>query len=714
MGQSGHTATLLATSNMQLNNKVLLVGGNSGSGTISAVYLFDPAQSAFSTLASMPSAREGHTATVLPNGNLLVAGGKNGTTILGTAVLFNPSSGPGAWTTTGSMTTPRQGHTATVIPSMIVANGQVLVAGGSNSTGTLSSAEFFNGTSTWTSTAAMVAPSQGHTATVLPNGAILVAGGVNGTTTLSSAEIYDASLGLTCISNSQCTTGSCISGVCCDSPCNNGCGSCTLPGKVGICSPISAGTSCRASAGSCDVAERCTGTSIACPADAFLQSGSICRQAADLCDAAESCTGASTACPADALRPAGSTCRAAVNQCDVAEVCSGSAITCPSDSKAQNGSSCDDQNLCTQTDTCQSGSCVGTNPVVCSALDQCHSPGSCVVATGVCTNPAQPDGTVCNDQNACTLTDSCSVGTCVGSNTSSCDDGNVCTQDSCNTTSGCVHVALPCNIRTGRIEAESFDSQSGMAIALQSVSPTQTGSWIQFDAVDFGAPGDKGRFQVMLNGAATDQHLELHLDSPTGALVADLFTLATGNTGTAQSTTFVVPTSGVHPLAIVARSPTVGKIDWFSLEKGIGQDTVAQFPPGFHHNNPGQGMPDLTNLPLAEEEDDGDVPPDKWSHSNGPIDLAPGQFNKVTFATNGPMAVTGGARWAGNGSEVQVLILDANGATIATGASTSFQGSARANATIQLASAQTVSVAILNIGNDNRTVMMSAGVVKSP
>src|SRR4029078_6668236 len=76
-GLKNHTATLIQTSNQQLNNKVLLVGGNSGSATISAVYLFDPAQSAFSTLASIPTPpREQATAATLPgtNGKILVAG----------------------------------------------------------------------------------------------------------------------------------------------------------------------------------------------------------------------------------------------------------------------------------------------------------------------------------------------------------------------------------------------------------------------------------------------------------------------------------------------------------------------------------------------------------------------------------------------------------------------------------------------------------------
>jgi hypothetical protein len=79
-----------------------------------------------------------------------------------------------------------------------------------------------------------------------------------------------------------------------------------------------------------------------------------------------------------------------------------------------NGTPCDDGNLCTQTDTCQSGVCVGGNPVVCTAVDQCHVAGTCNPATGACSNPAAADGTPCNTGNVCTPNDTCQAGMCVG------------------------------------------------------------------------------------------------------------------------------------------------------------------------------------------------------------------------------------------------------------------------------------------------------------
>ena len=83
---------------------------------------------------------------------------------------------------------------------------------------------------------------------------------------------------------------------------------------------------------------------------------------------------------------------------------------------APNGTACSDGNPCTQTDTCQAGTCTGGNPVVCVAGDQCHVPGTCNTATGICSNPNAPNGTACNDNNACTQTSTCQAGTCTGAN----------------------------------------------------------------------------------------------------------------------------------------------------------------------------------------------------------------------------------------------------------------------------------------------------------
>jgi hypothetical protein len=591
-GLKNHTATLLVTSNQQLANHVLLIGGNNGSSSIASVYLFDPVQSAFSTLNSLSSGpREGHTATVLANGKILVTGGKNGSTTLATTILFDPGVSMGSWSSAGTMTAARQAHTATLLSTALVENGQVLVTGGSSGSSTLASTELWNGTSTWTASTAMNAPVQAHRVALLGGGTVLVAGGVNGSTTVSAAEVYDGSSGLSCTSASQCASGFCVGGVCCDTACNGGCGACNLTGKVGICSPITSGTVCRASVSVCDVAETCNGTSVTCPTDGFAPATTGCRAAAGECDLAENCTGSSASCPADAkktsgtactddgnvctkdqcdgtstacqhpagnpgtvcrpvngecdvaetctgtsttcptdgkkpsgtactddgivcttdtcngsssacqhppghagtqcrsaagvcdlpasctgssatcpanpFKPSSTVCRPVNGACDVAENCTGSAPSCPSDNKAPDGTACNDGSACTRTDTCQAGTCTGSNPVVCTASDQCHNAGTCDSSTGLCSNPTKPDGASCSDGNACTTADACQVGSCVGTAVTctaldqchlvgTCNTGNgVCSNPvaadgtSCGTDLQCVSGACQPTIPTG-------------------------------------------------------------------------------------------------------------------------------------------------------------------------------------------------------------------------------------------------------------------------
>ena len=373
-----HTATLLQVSgNATLNNKVLVVGGDSGGGaTVANVQLFD-GTSAWSSLTALSSAREAQTATALSNGNVLVTGGLNGTTVLNTTSLFNAASGSGSWASAGNMTTARQAHTATLLPSTIVKNGQVLVAGGSNGTASLATDELWNGSTTWTATSALPTARQTQTATLLSNNMVLLTGGNNGTTGLSTAALYDASFALACTSNSQCTTGFCTNGVCCDTACNSGCGACNLSGKVGTCSPVASGTTCRASAGVCDVAETCNGTALTCPADGFLTAGTTCRAASGVCDVAETCSGTSAACPANGFAAAGTVCRASAGACDAPETCSGTASTCPADALAVAGTVCRPAlGACDVAETCSGSS--ATCPV-----DLLAAAGTtCAVASG--------------------------------------------------------------------------------------------------------------------------------------------------------------------------------------------------------------------------------------------------------------------------------------------------------------------------------------------
>ncbi|MFN8590232.1 MAG: pentapeptide repeat-containing protein [Thermomicrobiales bacterium] len=103
------------------------------------------------------------------------------------------------------------------------------------------------------------------------------------------------------------------------------------------------------------------------------------------------------------------------DQCHERGTCNPATGNCSNPTK-QNGTICDDGNKCTRTDTCQDGVCRGGNPVTCPPLDPCHEAGTCDPATGVCSNPPRPNGSPCSDGNQCTRTDTCQNGTCVGGN----------------------------------------------------------------------------------------------------------------------------------------------------------------------------------------------------------------------------------------------------------------------------------------------------------
>jgi hypothetical protein len=149
----------------------------------------------FTTVGNMITPRSGHTATLLPDGKVLIAGGTvdidvvnfkvNNITATATAELFDPLAG--TFTPTGNMATARAGHTATLLP-----NGTVLIAGGAASS--VLSAEIYDPpVGTFTSTGNLSMNRGGHHAILLPNGTVLIAGG-NGDGDIAT-EIYDPSTG---------------------------------------------------------------------------------------------------------------------------------------------------------------------------------------------------------------------------------------------------------------------------------------------------------------------------------------------------------------------------------------------------------------------------------------------------------------------------------------------------------------------------------------
>jgi hypothetical protein len=186
--RAGHTATLL------LNGKVLIAGGTDGSSTLQTAESFDPTTNTFSATGDMTSARVNHTATLLANGKVLLSGGgidQGAGGALATAELYDPAVG--TFVATGPMTVARTGHTATVL-----ADGRVLIVGGANSGGVLPSAEIYDpATSAFTSTGSLHFARVVHAAALLADGKVLVAGGDGGTNlALGEAELYDPNAGI--------------------------------------------------------------------------------------------------------------------------------------------------------------------------------------------------------------------------------------------------------------------------------------------------------------------------------------------------------------------------------------------------------------------------------------------------------------------------------------------------------------------------------------
>jgi N-acetylneuraminic acid mutarotase/uncharacterized membrane protein len=193
-----HTATTLK------DGKVLVTGGcpQYTFAAFNTCLLYDPPTNSWASTASMGTARYKHSATLLSDGRVLVAGGTNepgfsGLPTTDSAEIYDPVAG--TWSAVSGMAASRMDHSA-----ILLNNGKVLVAGGLTggfAKNAVSSSEIFDpATGLWSGGPSMAAVRSSFVASMLPNGKILVAGGSQSDlstsgTIVSGAELLDPGLG---------------------------------------------------------------------------------------------------------------------------------------------------------------------------------------------------------------------------------------------------------------------------------------------------------------------------------------------------------------------------------------------------------------------------------------------------------------------------------------------------------------------------------------
>ncbi|MBK7402466.1 MAG: hypothetical protein IPJ34_41105 [Myxococcales bacterium] len=449
-----HTATLLP------GDKVLVTGGSDfGPGTeSSAAEIYDAATNKWTATGTMAIGRQEHAATAL-GGKVLVTGGRRGGGVHHTSAdLFDVAAG--TWSATGAMSLPRSAHA-----QALLSGDRVLVTGGRgmDKYGVLQThtqAELWDPTSkAWKATSApMALQRHSHTAVPLPLDRVLVVGGpgtanvelylptsdrfvtfptlaadraspavaqlstldllVTGgraTTALASAELLTlGALGTGCTDGlTECASGLCVDGVCCNAACDGQCEACDVPTSKGTCTPVvgaphNARTKCGDGAGSTCQAKHCDGVDRkACAA--FADATTVCAAA----------TCADGAAKPDARCDGKGACPAVTATSCAPYACGGAVCKtkCAADADCAGSNVCDIKSgVCVvATATCTADG-LSSQPLDRSKPTRACSPYRCDGKTGNCFDR-------CVDSNACESGAACdtATGTCVGA--AAADDG---------------------------------------------------------------------------------------------------------------------------------------------------------------------------------------------------------------------------------------------------------------------------------------------------
>ncbi|WP_437726006.1 kelch repeat-containing protein [Sorangium sp. So ce861] len=497
VGRANHTATRL------LDGRVLVAGGETTRGALSAWYdsalssaeVYDPATGAWTAAASMGSARSMHTATLLSNGKVLVVGGgTNGghtPAPLAAAEIYDPAAN--VWTAVPPMDVPRLGHTATPLP-----DGRVLVAGGSptgRSPEELASCAIYDpALNAWSAGGSMHRARSFHAATLLLDGKVFVSGGIDAT-----AETYDPAadawtpgtpmlMGLRSHTAMSLPGGEVLSldtaawgphqiyspatgtwrGLSMSGweapysidPSDKSAvqladGRALLSGGVTVETAACGTTTCQASAPPPVYFYYDTVGIYDAATDSWSMGPNMSQGRADhaatlLLDGTVLVTGGFVygdgtwneyatnaverlAVAVDPGAPCGSSVdcggRSCVDGvcCDTA--CDGACEACSAAAGATQdgvcspltGPACDDGNACTEADACEAGACAGApvgDGAPCDDGNACTEADAC--EAGACAGAPASDGAPCDDGDACTQTDACAAGACAGADPVAC------------------------------------------------------------------------------------------------------------------------------------------------------------------------------------------------------------------------------------------------------------------------------------------------------
>src|SRR5882724_1818282 len=183
--RSGHTATLLK------DGKVLIAGGENSSGPVDSLEIFDPAHNSFSSAGALHTPRSGHAAALLNDERVVIVGGtgvaQGNPVTLNSVEIYDATSG--SVSNGPALASARSGHSATTL-----LDGNIFVMGGNDGGQDLASAEIYDAAANhWTTTSSSAStPRSGHAAFLLPNNAnVLIVGGSSAGSDLSSAELFE-------------------------------------------------------------------------------------------------------------------------------------------------------------------------------------------------------------------------------------------------------------------------------------------------------------------------------------------------------------------------------------------------------------------------------------------------------------------------------------------------------------------------------------------